>query len=391
MSVETPKKVTSAEGDCFLCKDKIPSLKEKVKIFGKSELEISALIHRSLGVDLSVYVGSENLAICRLCYNMLNAYSKALKKINQIVDGIKQKFENNGPLRIKRLSKDSTKQPEAKKSLSFDSNPSCEISQESPAVKPTFNVCVPAFTKLPPVFGFGAISPIAPLSIFRAPTCSSGESSGIVGRPMASSTPKKPLEISERSITETKVYLSVEYPSKTVRKELKDDLAVLGKAIASGFDQRIAKAILKNVTLKKIVVEKVLQLMTSQINGICSRKQPSMLRANTKEEIVNFDFEKLCLEWKERAPIFYAFLMTCATTTRKENAPQWLPSIAVGGSILLKQRNSHMNGSATVLGILIKSRSLEVRQVIDLFASIRAFKSQDIINFQTILKIVYYY
>ena len=45
-----------------------------------------------------------------------------------------------------------------------------------------------------------------------------------------------------------------------------------------------------------------------------------MLRANTKEEIVNFDFEKLCFEWKERAPIFYAFLMTCATTTRNEIA-----------------------------------------------------------------------
>ena len=50
----TPKKVTLAEGDCFVCKDKIPSLKEKVKIFGKSELEIGTLIHRSLGVDLSV-------------------------------------------------------------------------------------------------------------------------------------------------------------------------------------------------------------------------------------------------------------------------------------------------------------------------------------------------
>ena len=113
MSGETPKKVTSAEGDCFLCKDKIPSLKEKVKIFGKSELQIGALIHRSLGVDLGVYVGSENLAICRLCYNMLNAYNKALKKVNQIVDGIKQKFESNRPLRINRLSKDSTKAPEA--------------------------------------------------------------------------------------------------------------------------------------------------------------------------------------------------------------------------------------------------------------------------------------
>ena len=186
MSGETPKKVTSAEGDCFLRKDKIPSLKEKVKIFGKSELQIGGLIHRSLGVDLGVYVGSENLAICLLCYNMLNAYNKALKKVNQIVDGIKQKFESNGPLRIKRLSKDSTKAPEARKSLSLDSNPSGEISRRPPlpvSLKPPDNVCVSAFRKLPPVFGFGAISPIAPLSIFRAPNCV--ESSEIVG-PMSS-------------------------------------------------------------------------------------------------------------------------------------------------------------------------------------------------------------
>ena len=101
-----------------------------------------------------------------------------------------------------------------------------------------------------------------------------------------------------------------------------------------------------------------------------------MLRANTKEEIVDFDFEKLCFEWKERAPIFYAFLMTCATATQNEIAPEWLPSIAVAGLILLKQQNSHMNGCATVLGILIKSRSLEVRQVIDYFTSTRAFESR---------------
>ena len=66
--------------DCRLCKEKIPSLEEKVKIFRKSELQIGALIHRSLGVDLGVYTGSENLAICCLRYNMLNAYNKALKK-----------------------------------------------------------------------------------------------------------------------------------------------------------------------------------------------------------------------------------------------------------------------------------------------------------------------
>ena len=97
---------------------------------------------------------------------MLNAYKKVLKKVNQIVDGIKQKFESNRPLRIKRLSKDSTKALEANKSLSFDSKPSAEISRDPPlpvSLKPPDNVCVSAFRKVPPVFGFGAISPIAPL------------------------------------------------------------------------------------------------------------------------------------------------------------------------------------------------------------------------------------
>ena len=50
--------------------------------------------------------------------------------------------------------------------------------------------------------------------------------------------------------------------------------------------------------------------------------------------------------------------MTCAGT-KKQNNPDWLPSVPVAGSILLKQRNPHMNGCAAVLGILLTSNSLE--------------------------------
>ena len=95
MSGETPKKVNLSEDCCYLCKVKISSLKEKIKIFGKSELDISALILRSVGIDLSVYVGSKNLAICRLCYNTLNGYKKALKKVDEIVDRIQTKFKTD--------------------------------------------------------------------------------------------------------------------------------------------------------------------------------------------------------------------------------------------------------------------------------------------------------
>ncbi|CAB3993473.1 Hypothetical predicted protein [Paramuricea clavata] len=61
----------------------------------------------------------------------------------------------------------------------------------------------------------------------------------------------------------TKVSLTVQYPSKTIRKELIDDFAILGKAIAHG-SQRIARAALKNSTVKKYILEKVLKLLTLQ-------------------------------------------------------------------------------------------------------------------------------
>ena len=66
----------------------------------------------------------------------------------------------------------------------------------------------------------------------------------------------------------------------------------------------------------------------------------------------------MCQEWKERAPIFYAFLMTVALSNGTKDA-SWLPSVSVAGSILLKQRSRHMNATAAFLAIL-KTASTEV-------------------------------
>lgn len=55
---------------------------------------------------------------------------------------------------------------------------------------------------------------------------------------------------------ETSLHLTVKCASKPVHKELKDDYAAIGKAIVYGSPQRIARAVLKNETLKKCIVEK---------------------------------------------------------------------------------------------------------------------------------------
>ena len=73
---------------------------------------------------------------------------------------------------------------------------------------------------------------------------------------------------------------------------------------------------------------------------------------------MNFDFEDLWNEWKERAPIFYSLLLTA--TGSREKTTTWLPSMAVAGSILLKQRNPHMNATASIMSLVLKTKSIEV-------------------------------
>ena len=130
-----------------------------------------------------------------------------------------------------------------------------------------------------------------------------------------------------------------------------------------GPDDRIARAVMKNPTLNRSAMNLVLKKFGEELNDLCARKNPSILRKSTKDNILNFSLEKVCLELKERTPLFYGVFMTCANA-KKETT--WLPSIVVAASVLLKQRNSHMNTFATVISLTVKNRSTEVSSIDDL-------------------------
>ena len=116
-----------------------------------------------------------------------------------------------------------------------------------------FGVLNPS-TILTPVF-----SPSRPQTLVQKAFASIGTS------PMFTSTPRrkgeshesKELSFPELQEKKTKVYLKVECHNKSINKELKDDNAVLGKAIVNESPQRNARAVLKNETLKKVIEESV--------------------------------------------------------------------------------------------------------------------------------------
>ena len=53
--------------------------------------------------------------------------------------------------------------------------------------------------------------------------------------------------------------------------------------------------------------------------------------------------------------------MTCCISGHsRDQEVKWLPSAVVAGSVLLKQRYQEMNATASVLGVLLKTGSIEV-------------------------------
>ena len=164
-------------------------------------------------------------------------------------------------------------------------------------------------------------------------------------------------------IKSAKVNVSVEYPSKTFNKQLPSEYEAIGKALVHGTPKRIANAVMKCKPISKFVVENVLCTVSTEVNSLCSRKKPSLLRKTGKQDLIKYSMQTLCLEWKTRSPIFYAFLMTVALS-RNNKQSHWLPSVALAGSILLKQRNSHMSATGAVIGILLKTGSIEVNDIV---------------------------
>ena len=74
---ETPKKIIDSEYKCFLCDAFTHS--SRVKIFGKSGLDIPRLIESAVGENLGKYENSgSQMFICTKCYKTRGAGSSKI-------------------------------------------------------------------------------------------------------------------------------------------------------------------------------------------------------------------------------------------------------------------------------------------------------------------------
>lgn len=349
-------------------------------MFGKSAVDIAGLIKRALDVDVSVYSSSELFICTATCLRRLKRLEKVTENFQMMKNEIRSDFEKGG-LRSKRLRRDSTSEIVAacepsKSTQNFLAEKSAGSGVKSAAKSLSFN--------LPPVL----VTPVVPQSrtlvetsagigvnsAAKTPTtCTSSLLDNTYGPmpggsfsvlnffvPPLTSTPAAKAKPNDAISTTTTVKLTINYPSKEVEKVLSEEYQAIGKALAFGAPKRLAKAVVKCKALTKHVAETLLNTVNAEVSGLCSRNNPSLLRKCEQSNLKKFSFEALCEEWRERAPLFFAFLMTCCGSGVPREDVRWLPSTAVAGSVLLKQRNPALNATASVLGVLVKTGSMEV-------------------------------
>jgi hypothetical protein len=142
----------------------------------------------------------------------------------------------------------------------------------------------------------------------------------------------------------------------------------------------MARAAFRVKELRAELIKCTLRQLSVECTTIVSPKASSILRNTTAEGIRNLSLQDVCNEWKQQTPLLYSFLMTTASPSHrnqqrrakkfsfpssekaKDNLARcdWLPSVAVAGSILLKQRSCSMNAVQFMLMMLIKYSGFQV-------------------------------
>ena len=116
------------------------------------------------------------------------------------------------------------------------------------------------------------------------------------------------------------------YSYRTVSKTVDYTYNTLGKAfntVWTSIESRYIYGSYEMQPVRKVVTQKVLDIVSREVGDLCFRKKLStVLRKTGKDDLMKFSLEQLC------------------------------------GSVLLKQRNGEMSATAYVLGILNFSNNL---------------------------------
>ena len=153
--------------------------------------------------------------------------------------------------------------------------------------------------------------------------------------------------------------VSVKWPSEKYprERELNDDLAALGLALVRETYTKMATTIFKIKPLKQSIILCLLKELSRECANLTSKKNPSILRKTSTDDMRNFKLENVAKELSTRAPLLYSTLLTTAV---RDQVNTTLPSVALAACILLKERSPYLNAAQILMSVIMKFSGSQV-------------------------------
>ena len=123
----------------------------------------------------------------------------------------------------------------------------------------------------------------------------------------------------------------IQYPNSPSRVvKLTATFETYGRQLALGDIPSMSRAFVSMTDVKKEVVKLISQEITSEMVGLCSTSNPSVLRKSSPDDLAKFTWEVVHDELKIRAPIYLQFLEAAvANPSQKKNVLKTKETVTV--------------------------------------------------------------
>lgn len=126
----------------------------------------------------------------------------------------------------------------------------------------------------------------------------------------------------------------------------------------------MSRAFVSMTDVKKEVVKLICQEVTSEIAGLCTTSNPSVLRRSSPDDLTKFTWEIVHDEMKIRAPIYLQLLEAAVTnSSQRRNVLKTKETVTVpmldAGCQLVSIFNENMNATRKLKSIILKKGGLK--------------------------------
>ena len=154
------------------------------------------------------------------------------------------------------------------------------------------------------------------------------------------------------SVSDSEVLVQIKWPSGNTKKRvLPKELCTLGKMLCRGTYKQIARAAWKCKELQKDFLVLIGKQVHKECSDMCRKiaknekkkiQHVSCLGRTDKADILQFSFEKVNEELKEKAPLFQLVLQAASLRAEDKSPKRSLQAVCVATAVCLKNRSKNM-------------------------------------------------